>query len=429
MHSSLWLPWTLIALLPLAGCDQKNDVIPPPTVSSVATPSVPLATTGSQAEPDTDELHELVSPIALFPDNLLALVLAASTAADDVASANAWRLQNTALKGTALTQAVDAQLWPAAVKALTGFPDVLSQMAQNLPWTRALGSAWTQSPSSVMDAVQVLRQRAARSGALKSTPQQKVETVPGDVQPAGKGTASTTRQTITIQPAHSGVVYVPVYNTVVYGTPPVSYYPGYVSPPAYSTGDLVMTGLISFTAGVVAGEWSNNRWGWNNWGVHWGASPVVVYNHQTYVNRTVINRNHINWHPPYFGPGPVLNPQRFSRSGPTLPGRAPVFNSAGIHPPVFHPRYNTYPDMRRYGGAEPLRRVNGAMPYREPYRIRAQQGGGPDLHVPARTPAGSEVFQHPGARELQGTAMSEGGRLEQLQSLRSTPEHHRLHLN
>ena len=122
----------------------------------------------------------------------------------------------------------------------------------------------------------------------------------------------------------------------------------------------MVTGFISFTAGVMVEAWSNNNWGWNNWGGgHWGRGPVVVYNHQTFVNRTIINSNHINWHPPYFGPGPVRNPLRFSGSGMALPVHTTLFNSTQIHPPVFHLQYKSSPEVRRYSGTKLLRGMNG----------------------------------------------------------------------
>ena len=238
----------LALLMLLSGCDQKKEAPPPPPSAQMpaAAPRSDGSSPGADMSADTPltatALYQLIAPIALFPDKLLAQTLAASTTPDDIANASAWLMQNKALTGAALVQAVNAQPWPPAVRALTTFPDVLSQMAQNLPWTRALGSAYTRSPTDVMNAVQVLRQRAAQSGALKSTPQQQVIIQPDTRNPAGRGStttpASVTKivrqppQTIIIQPAQPNVVYVPNYSTVVYGNPPVLYYPGYVPPTA-----------------------------------------------------------------------------------------------------------------------------------------------------------------------------------------------------
>jgi len=250
------------------------------------------------AEPTADELYQLVAPIALFPDNLVAQVLAASTYPDQITAANTWISQNSKLQGDQLMQAADKQPWDVSVKALTQFPDVLNQMATNLSWTSALGDAYFNYPQSVMNAVQVMRQRAQQAGNLKSNTQQNV-TVQNQGPPAPAATSSgapqpvivqAPPQTIIIQPAQPQVVYVPTYNpTLVYGAP-VAVYPG------YSTGALVATGLISFGLGIAVGAAISGGgccgWGWNSWGCGWHSS-TVVYNHNTYISNsnTFVNRN------------------------------------------------------------------------------------------------------------------------------------------
>ena len=133
--------------------------------------SAPVAT---YAAPTPDQLYQLVAPIALFPDNLLAQVLAASTFPDQVTAAWNYLQQNQGLKGPQLMQSVDGQSWDNSVKGLTQFPDVLQQMSDNLSWTSSLGDAYFNSPQNVMNAVQVMRQRAYQAGNLKNTPQQNV---------------------------------------------------------------------------------------------------------------------------------------------------------------------------------------------------------------------------------------------------------------
>jgi hypothetical protein len=212
----------------------------------------------------------MVAPIALFPDNLVAQVLAASTYPDQVTAAYQSVQQNSNLKGQDLMQAVDKQPWDASVKGPTQFPDVLQQTATNLSWTSALGDAYYNVPQSVMNAVQIMRQRACQSGNLKSNQQQTVS-----LQNQAAGTAPQASsdqvtvvqappQTIVIQPAQPQVVYVPTYNpTAVYGAPVPAY-------PGYSTGAMVATGLISFGVGVAVGAAiCGGRccgWGWNSWG-------------------------------------------------------------------------------------------------------------------------------------------------------------------
>src|SRR5678809_1586044 len=157
------------------------------------------AATPTQAAPmSQSELRALVAPIALYPDNLVAEVLAAATFPDQVAVANYWLQQHKTLKGEPLVQAVDKESWDASVKGLTQFPSVLDNMAKSLSWTSQLGEAYHNQKSEVMAAIQALRAQAKAAGHLKSTPQIKV--------------VQQTPQTIVIEPSNPDVVYVPQYN-------------------------------------------------------------------------------------------------------------------------------------------------------------------------------------------------------------------------
>ncbi len=294
------LSWFLSALLAfsvpmLDGCNKPEKNQP---TSRQSESQAPVAT---YATPSADELYRLVAPIALFPDNLVAQVLAGSTYPDQIATAAGWLKQNVTLKGADLMQAVNQEPWDVSVKGLTQFPDVLNQMASNLSWTSALGDAYFNIPQDVMNSIQVMRQRASQAGNLKSTPQQNVTTEADTAprQPTSSDQQPTVvqapPQTIVIQPAQPEVVYVPSYNpAVVYGAP-VPVYPGYVAPPPPSTGELVATGLISFGLGMAVGASMNNNccgWGWNSWGCGWHNS-TVVYNRNTYIStsNTFVNRN------------------------------------------------------------------------------------------------------------------------------------------
>ena len=201
------------------------------------------------------QLDALVAPIALYPDNLVAQILAASTFPDQVAIADYWVSQNKNLTGSALGSAVDSQTWDPSVKALTQFPDVLDNMAKNLAWTSSLGQAFHDQQNDVMQAVQVMRQKAQAAGNLQSTPQIQV------TQPAP--------QTIVIQPANPQVVYVPVYNpTVVYGTPYVV--PYWTPPPVAYVGAGISFGIgIGIGVGWGGGCWGcGHPWGWGGWGMN-----------------------------------------------------------------------------------------------------------------------------------------------------------------
>jgi Protein of unknown function (DUF3300) len=236
--------------------------------------------TGQGAPLTTEELNSLVSPIALYPDALVAQILSAATFPDQIAVANYWVQQNKSLTGNALMQAVDKQSWDPSVKALTQFPTVLNNLAQNLSWTSQLGEAYHNQASEVMTAVQTLRKQAQTAGNLKTTTQQSVKT---ETQ---NGT-----QVIVIQPSNPQVVYIPSYNpTVVYGTP--------YTAPGYSTGDLVATGLLSFGAGIAVGALMSGGggccgWGWSSWNCNWYGGGVYYHGGAYYGNAA--------WHGGYYG--------------------------------------------------------------------------------------------------------------------------------
>ena len=235
---------------------------------------------GQGAPMSTEELDSLVSPIALYPDQLVAQILSAATFPDQVAVADNWLQQNKNLTGSALMQAAEKQSWDPSVKALTQFPTVLHKMAESLAWTSQLGEAYHNQQSEVMAAVQKLRKQAQAAGNLKTTPQQTVKTETQSGQ-----------QTIIIEPASPQIVYVPTYNpTVIYGVP--------YSPPGYSTADLVATGLLSFGAGIAIGAMMSGGccgWGWSSWSCHWYGGGVYYHGGAYYGNAT--------WHGGYYGHG------------------------------------------------------------------------------------------------------------------------------
>jgi hypothetical protein len=224
--------------------------------------------------PSPKELQELVAPIALYPDNLVAQVLAGATYPTQIVEAERWVQEHKSLQGQELAKAVNEQIWDPSIKALTEFPEVLNNMNKNLSWTSALGEAYVHDPKAVMSAVQVLRKDAQHAGHLESTPQQSV---------------STEGQTIIIEPANPEVVYVPTYSPEVYGVP-VAAYPGYTGWGA------VAAGAISFGAGMAVGAaFGGYGWGWHGWGADWHGGNVT-YNRNTFVSNsnTFANRNLTN---------------------------------------------------------------------------------------------------------------------------------------
>jgi hypothetical protein len=224
-----------------------------------------------------DQLDQLVAPIALYPDALVAQILAASTYPTQVVEADRWVQAQGQAPADQIAAGANSQPWDPSVKALAAFPSVLSQMDRNMQWTTDLGNAYYNQPQDVMDAVQRMRQRAQQAGTLQSTPQQTVSEDDGDID---------------IAPANPEVVYVPVYNPWVMYGPPVVAFPGYYyyPPPGVFVG--VGFGFrIGFGFGVPIHPWAPWGWGWHNWGCGWH-NRVVVYNRTTYITRstTVINR-------------------------------------------------------------------------------------------------------------------------------------------
>ena len=162
----------LVFLLPLA----VLFVVWPQNLSARQDEQGPAqASRGQQYIQQTPEqLRQLVAPISLYPDSLVAQILAASTFPEQVVEADQWVQAHPDLKGDALAKAVDQQPWDPSVKALTAFPSVLGNIDKNLAWTSSLGDAYYNQEQGVMDAVQAMRQRAQEAGNLKTTEQQTV---------------------------------------------------------------------------------------------------------------------------------------------------------------------------------------------------------------------------------------------------------------
>lgn len=314
----------LLGLLTLAGCNNSADT--PQKEQPAAAASVVAAAAPQNAAyvpPTADQLSQMVAPIALFPDKLVGQVLAGATYPDQITAADQWLAHNPALKGTALQDAESSQPWDVSVKSLSAFPSVLDQMANNIQWTTALGQAYVNDPNDVMNAIQVLRARAQRSGNLASSQHLRIVSTarppapnaypgsPGEpVVYAGPAVVQAPPQTILIEPAEPDVVYVPRYDpAVVYGAP-VPVYPGwaYQAPRGIDTGTLVTAGALSFGAGILVGAAASHHdgGGWHSWGVNWGGPtpsggvrggwrrPAVVYNNATYVSKSVTVINQVN---------------------------------------------------------------------------------------------------------------------------------------
>jgi uncharacterized membrane protein YgcG len=253
-----------------------------------------------------EQLQQLVAPIALYPDSLVAQILAASTFPEQVVEADRWIQAHPDLKGDALAQAVDQQPWDPSVKALTAFPSVLGNMDKNLSWTSSLGDAYYNEEQDVMDAVQVMRRRAQDAGNLQSTPQQTVKTEGSDIE---------------IEPVSPEIIYVPAYDPwIVYGGPIVAWPGWYPYPGIWYDGPFLFYG-----AGFGIGFFGGYGWGWHNWGFDWH-DHYAIYNHDRYYShsRTFYNRG--EYHRSEGGRGGDFNRGEYHRSE---GGRGGDFNRGG----------------------------------------------------------------------------------------------------
>ena len=207
---------------------------------------------------DAVQLEQLVAPIALYPDRLVAQILAASTYPSQVADADHWRQAQRYDSSDQIAAGADVQNWDPSVKALTAFPQVLAQMDRNLQWTTDLGNAYYNQPQDVLEAVQVMRRRAQQAGNLQSTPQQALHYDQGYVQ---------------LTPVNPQVVYVPTYNPwTVYGEQ-VSPYPGFSLLGA--VGSFLGSSSINYGLGIAMSAFTQTPWGWLSWGLNWLAQSVL----------------------------------------------------------------------------------------------------------------------------------------------------------
>ena len=271
--------------------------LPPPQVGQQ--PPQPAAPQLGQAE-----LEKLLAPIALYPDDLVAQILTASTYPIEIVEAERWLSAHPNVHGDALQDAMQQQPWDASVKGLTAVPQVLSMMNDKLDWTQQLGEAFLAQPNETSYAIQQLRLKAEANGNLKSSDKIKVSRVappeppppPGPV-PVGMDPAllppPPPPDYIMIEPVDPGMYYVPIYDPyVVYGPwlwP--AYRPFYWYPPGYVVGAAV----IGFGVGFFVGSalWCHYNWGWHGGWAGGGPVTINVVNYNRF-NRTnlVAGQNH-----------------------------------------------------------------------------------------------------------------------------------------
>jgi hypothetical protein len=272
----------------------------------------------------------------------VAQILAASTFPEQVVEADRWVEAHTDLQGDTLGQAVDQQPWDPSVKALSAFPSVLGNMDKNLSWTSSLGDAYYNQQQDVMDAVQVMRQRAQEAGNLETTEQQ---------------TVTTEDSSIVIEPASPEIVYVPAYDPwVVYGGP-IAAWPGWYPYPGIWYGGP----YLSFGVGFGIGYFGGYGWGWRHWGSDWH-NRVVIHDHERYYSRsnTFYNRNN------YYRGGDARSGVNRDRGGDRARGYE------GNRPPNANAESRGGTENRSAPAARPFAgNNNAARGYAEP---RAQSG-------------------------------------------------------
>lgn len=329
-------------------------LVAPPGALAQFPPPAPPPPAGAPAPPTfrQEELDQLLAPIALYPDPLLAQILMAATYPLEVVQAARWVKAYPNVQGPQLEAAMLQQPWDPSVKSLTAVPQVLAMMDANLDWTQRLGDAFLAQQPAVMATIQTLRARAQAAGNLQSTPQQTIIVEP---------------QIIGIEPATPAIVYVPIYDpTLVYGP---WWYPAY--PPFfwYPPGYVVTASVFSFGIGLAVGAL---LWGGFDWHRH-NVTIVNVKNYNTF-SRTHITSAAVwqhdpahRWNVPYHDP--VVR-QRF--------GQGPLPGAAGREP--FRGRPQEAPQPLAPRGVE--RRPGGGS--------AARVGGGPP-----GGPAAPQVTQAP----------------------------------
>jgi len=373
-RSMAWLSAFLMLTvnLGLEGCSAKENTTParvaqqdPPSapVGNAAPSNAPVqqADQAPQQAPQqqlpevnlsADGLDELLAPVALYPDPVLAVMLQAATNPQEVMDGGNWLVldQNQNLKEAALDEASKKAGFTPVMQALLHYPTVVDLMCTQFDWTKQLGAAYQASPKAVLDSVQRLRAQAVDNGALKSSSQMKVDV-----------TQSNGQQVVELKPADPKVVYVPQYNpdqvfqttttttrpdgtttTTTTTSGPTGSYSSNTNTntttvvkekEGVSTGTAVLIGLLSFGAGIAVGSAisSNNyyypAWGYGGvwygprpyypppyrpiyypgWGPGYGYHRPVHYgNTNIYINNNYYNRfNNNNNLNPNYKPRPV----------------------------------------------------------------------------------------------------------------------------
>jgi hypothetical protein len=291
-----------------------------------------------------DVLEQLLAPIALYPDELIGMILAASVNSQEVLDAGNWLLANPDLKGDALDAGAKKAGFGDPMRGLVHFPTVVDMMCQEFDWTRQLGSAFTSDQKGVLDAIQRLRASAAAVGNLQSNPQQSVTETSDDGV-----------NVIEVKAADPKVIYVPQYDPqVVYVAPP----PPPPTTTQSSSSNTAMTALVMFTLGVAVGNAMHNDYYCYP---HYGAGCVYVGPHRYY--------------PPAYVYHPAYPPAHGYRPPPGYPHSYNKQVNVTVNKNYYN-QFNNNANLKGGGARSPIA---------TPTRTAARAGG------PKATPAGGQA--------------------------------------
>jgi hypothetical protein len=360
----------------------SNQAIPDPAYDQGQPPSDYAQ---SQPQPlGAEQLEQLLAPIALYPDTLVAQILAAATYPAQVAGADHWLAYQGYASPDQIAAGADAQPWDPSVKALTAFPQVLAQMDRDLQWTTDLGNAYYNQPQDVLQTVQVLRQRAQAAGTLQNTPQEAVSYNQGYIQ---------------LAPVNPQVVYVPAYNPWdVYGQP-VTPYQNFSLLGSLSS--LAGSSPVKFGLGIAMSAFNHTPFGWATWALNWLTQSVLF--HQSNYSSTSASVAH--WGNPSSGgqrqaPMP-LRQDAYNRTQSNQPqasyGRPATEYSRQVFGRQPDRNPENYAENRPYADNRPAEYPNHGYPNRDyANRNYPAQSGNYARPQPLSTPARQQAYNRPG---------------------------------
>ncbi|HEX6901377.1 MAG TPA: DUF3300 domain-containing protein [Thermoanaerobaculia bacterium] len=278
-------PVTTAKTAPPAAPPKQAAPTPPAPQPAPARPAEPVAPAAEKqaGKPFTEgELAGLLAPIALYPDNVVAQILMASTYPLEVIEARRWLQKNKQLKPEELAAAAQKQDWEDSVKSLVAAPDVLKQMDENLGWMQKLGDAFLAQQEDVFDMVQTLRAKAMKEGTLKSDEHMKVTTKPAEATATATTVTTETMgevekppEIIVIESSDPEVIYVPTYSPAsMYGYWGYGYPPYYWPPPYGYPGYGFWWGM---SAGIIiGGVWGDCCWGGDDIDIDWNGGDINI---------------------------------------------------------------------------------------------------------------------------------------------------------